>query len=90
MESNPFDNTLKRCKYIENRLDSRVQRYVMLVQKLNNHAGGHDIEDAGSLTLTAILTFILYIPDVISNCIAFATIYHILTHFIQVVERNVI
>jgi len=48
MDSNPFDNTLKRCKYIENRLDSRVQRYVVLVQKLNNQIGGHDVEDAGS------------------------------------------
>ena len=67
MESSPFDNTLKRCKYIENRLDSRVQRYVMLVQKLNNHAGGHDIEDAGLLTLIVILSYILYILDVITN-----------------------
>ncbi len=44
MDSNPFDNTLKRCKYIENRLDSRVQRYVLLVQKLNNHVGDRDVE----------------------------------------------
>ena len=81
MESSPFDNTLKRCKYIENRLDSRVQRYVMLVQKLNNHAGGHDIEDAGLFTLTVILTFILYILDVISNCIlTYSNLSHSPTH----------
>lgn len=43
-QTNPFDNTLKRCKCIENRLDSRVQRYVLLVQKLNNHVGDRDVE----------------------------------------------